>query len=189
MDRENLGNQVLDAYQHGPAAVVELVVTLTSALTAQVETVTAHVTVLEGEIATLRTENAALQGRLDTNSRNSGKPPSSDGPGVKPHPQSLRTRSGRPPGGQPGYTGHTLRLVEEPDAVEVHAPTRCTGCGQSLESVPARRTERLCWLVSSSARSETPRPPHRGRLIPARRDPVSRGFVHASVPRFQGRMS
>jgi len=163
MDMEKLGNQALDAYQHGPAAVVELVVTLTSALTAQVETVTAHVTVLEGEIATLRTENAALHARLDTNSRNSGKPPSSDGPGVKPHPQSLRTRSGRPSGGQPGHTGHTLRLVEEPDAVEVHAPTRCTGCGQSLESVPARRTERRqvvdippikAWVIEHQAQTK-----------------------------------
>jgi len=47
----------------------------------------------------------------------------------------------------------------------------------------------LCWLVTSSARSEAPRPPHRGRLITARRDPVSRGFVHGSVPSFQTRMS
>jgi len=29
----------------------------------------------------------------------------------------------------------------------------------------------LCWLVRSSARSETPRPPHRGRLSTARRGP------------------
>ncbi len=47
----------------------------------------------------------------------------------------------------------------------------------------------LCWLVRSSARSETPRPPHRGRLITARRGPVSRGSVHGSVPSFHPRMS
>ncbi len=142
MDTESMRNQALDAYHHGPAAVVALMVTLTSELAAQVETVVAHVTALEGQIATLRTENAALRAKLETTSHNSGKPPSSDGPGVKPHPKSLRTRSGRPPGGQPGHAGHTLRLVEEPDAVEVHAPPCCAGCGQSLESVPARQTER-----------------------------------------------
>ncbi len=163
MDTARMHHQALDAYQHGPAAVVTLVVTLTSELAAQVETVTAHLTALEGEIATLRTENAALRAKLETNSHNSGKPPSSDGPGVTPHPQSLRTRSGRPPGGQPGHTGHTLRLVEEPDAVEVHAPTRCTGCGQSLESVPARRTERrqvvdippiTAWVIEHQAQTK-----------------------------------
>ncbi len=142
MDTARMHHQALDAYHHGPAAVVALVVTLTSELAAQVETATAHLTALEGEIATLRTENAALRAKLETTSHNSGKPPSSDGPGVKPHPQSLRTRSGRLPGGQPGHAGHSLRLVEEPDAVEVHAPACCAGCGQSLESVPARQTER-----------------------------------------------
>ncbi len=53
----------------------------------------------------------------------------------------------------------------------------------ALEGLP------LCWLVTSSARSEAPRPPHRGSLIPARRDFVSRGFVHGSVHSFQTRMS
>jgi len=47
----------------------------------------------------------------------------------------------------------------------------------------------LCWLGRSSARSEAPRPPHRGRLITARRGPVSWGSVHGSAPSFQPRMS
>ena len=66
MDTARMHHQALDAYQHGPAAVVTLVVTLTSELAAQVETVTAHLTALEGEIATLRTENAALQAKRET---------------------------------------------------------------------------------------------------------------------------
>ncbi len=37
----------------------------------------------------------------------------------------------------------------------------------------------LCWLVRSSARSETPRPPHRGSLSTARRDPVSKALAPA----------
>ncbi len=78
------------AYADGPEAVVVLVVTLMSALAAQVETVAAQVTALEGEQATLRTENATLRAKLETTSRNSGKPPSSDGPGIKPHPKSQR---------------------------------------------------------------------------------------------------
>jgi transposase len=135
MDTENMRVQALGAYQRGPEAVVELVGALLSELATHVELLSARVTALEEE-------NAALRAQLGTNSHNSGKPPSSDGPGVKPHPKSQRTASGRAPGGQPGHTGHTLRLVDAPDAVQVHAPAHCAGCGQSLASVPAQRSER-----------------------------------------------
>jgi transposase len=135
MDTERMRAGVLDAYEHGPEAVVALVVTLMSEFATQVETVAARVTALESE-------NAALRARLETNSRNSGKPPSSDGPGLKPHPTSQRVPSGRKPGGQPGHVGHTIQLSVTPDAVQVHAPARCDGCGRSLDGMPALRRER-----------------------------------------------
>ena len=108
MDIECVRARVQGAYEHGPEAVVELVVTLMSELTAHLETVAARVAAVEGENATLRTENALWRAKLATNSRNSGKPPSSDGPGVKPHPQSQRPHTGRRPGGQPGHEGFLL---------------------------------------------------------------------------------
>ena len=111
--------------------VVELVIQLVAQLEALAERVTA-----------LEAEKAALRVRLLTNSRNSGKPPSSDGPGVKPHPKSQRKPTGRKPGGQPGHAGHTLRMVDKPDEVQVHAPSCCKACGQSLEQIPATRRER-----------------------------------------------
>jgi len=135
MDTESLRAQVVDTYEHGADAVVALVVILMGELVAQLETVSARVTSVESE-------NAALRATLDTTSRNSGKPPSSDGPGVKPHPQSQRAASGRKPGGQPGHEGQTLRLVDAPDEVRVHAPACCHGCGQSLDDVPVLRRER-----------------------------------------------
>jgi transposase len=141
--------QVLAAYEHGPDAVVTLVVTLLSVVASQLETMAARVTTLEEE-------NARLRAQLAIHSGNSSKPPSSDGPGVKPHPQSQRVRSGRPPGGQPGHEGHALRLVETPDEVQVHAPARCQGCGHSLADVPALRWER---------RQVVDLPPIRARVI------------------------
>jgi transposase len=131
MDTEGIRAKTLEAYRQGPDVVVELVV----ALVAQLEALTERVTAFEAE-------NGALRARLGTNSRNSGKPPSSDGPDVKPHPKSQRKATGRKPGGQPGHAGHTLRMVDKPDEVQVHAPSRCRACGQGLEQVPAKHRER-----------------------------------------------
>ena len=80
-----------------------------------------------------------LERRLAASSRNSSKPPSADGLN-KPAPKSLRGRSGRKPGGQPGREGRTLRQVAVPDEVVVHEPDACAGCGGTLaaDGSPAR---------------------------------------------------
>lgn len=115
---------------------------LVTTLVEQVESVVARVTVLEAENAALRVENEELRGRLGTDSHNSSKPPSSDGPGSKPHPKSRREPSGRKPGGQPGHRGQTLRQVETPDVIAVHPPLECRGCGQRLDGAAVVRSER-----------------------------------------------
>jgi transposase len=77
---------------------------------------------------------ADLEAQLRQNSRNSSKPPSSDSPFVKPTPKSLRSKSGRKPGGQAGHEGRTLMRVERPDRVIPHEPRRCGGCGGGLRA-------------------------------------------------------
>ncbi len=90
---------------------------------------------LELENAWLRDRIGALERRLGLNSRNSGKPPSSDGlqkPSSERRTQSLRGKTGRKPGGQPGHEGQTLCRVSSADRVEEHVPVFCRGCGASL---------------------------------------------------------
>ena len=74
---------------------------------------------------------AELERRLGQNSRNSSKPPSTDGPQV-PVRRSARGKSGRRQGKQPGAEGRTLRLVDDPDQVVDHVPAACSGCGGGL---------------------------------------------------------
>jgi transposase len=75
---------------------------------------------------------AELERRLGLNSSNSGKPPSSDGLNKPPRVSSLRERSGKKTGGQPGHPGETLRRSEAPDAVVDHYPAQCGVCGAPL---------------------------------------------------------
>ena len=75
---------------------------------------------LEEHIARLVERVEELERRLGLNSGNSGKPPSSDGlkkPKSKRRTRSLRRKSGRKPGGQPGHKGETLRRTDHPDQV------------------------------------------------------------------------
>ncbi len=95
---------------------------------------------LEALLSTLEPRMKELEARLGLNSRNSSKPPSSDGP-AKPVVKSLREKSGRPPGGQPGHCGITLRQVATPDRIENHSPQRCA-CGCDLAGQPVTRVER-----------------------------------------------
>ncbi len=91
-------------------------------------------------IAALAGRVAELETRLGKNSRNSSKPPSSDGL-AKPAPKSLRRASGRKPGKQQGGQGFRLEPRATPDQVKVHIPSQCRGCGAGLVDAPVVGTE------------------------------------------------
>jgi hypothetical protein len=89
--------------------------------------VLAQATVIEE----LRARVAELERQVGRNSRNSSQPPSADGLG-KPPPRSMRGKSGRKAGKQPGSGGAALVQVETPDACLDHFPVGCGGCGRGL---------------------------------------------------------
>jgi transposase len=116
-------DEILAIYAAGPEAVVSVIEQLQKQLLA----LSARVQVLED--------------RLRKDSHNSHKPPSSDGL-ARGAPKSLRGKSGKAPGAQPGHPGQTLRPVEEADECRLHAPPACAHCGTSLETVAPWATER-----------------------------------------------
>jgi transposase len=83
-------------------------------------------------IAELRAELAALKEAFAKSSRNSSKPPSSDGPGAKARPK--KAPSGRKPGGQPGHKRHERVLVPPSMVHEVVPciPKQCDECAGLL---------------------------------------------------------
>ncbi|SDY98814.1 Transposase [Modestobacter sp. DSM 44400] len=98
---------------------------------------------LRAELRAAQVKIGELEARLGTTSKNSSKPPSQDGLG-KPAPKSLRTRSGRKPGGQPGHPGSRLAQVATPNERVRHEPAACSGCGAGLggaEEVGAQRRQ------------------------------------------------
>ena len=81
-----------------------------------------------------------LEEQLSKNSRNSNKPPSSDG--LKKQTKSLRKKSGRSVGGQKGRRGSTLRQVKKPDDIVIHPVETCRRCRRSLKKQPVDRHEK-----------------------------------------------
>ena len=83
-------------------------------------------------IAAKDAQIVALTARIEElthkkNSGNSSKPPSSERLN-KPVPKSLRVKSGKTAGGQPGHKGSGMKIDREPDEVIEHLPIQCEGC-------------------------------------------------------------
>ena len=110
--------QLLDIAKTNPEALVDIIM------------------VLQEQVQILTQRVAKLEEQINKNSRNSSKPPSSDGMKKSgPKPKSLRKRSGKKPGGQKGHKGHTLEKAEEPDYVIPLSVTLCS-CSADLSDVP-----------------------------------------------------
>lgn len=97
----------LDIYHSGPEAVFELLEIMSKTI-------------------------VLLEARLNMNSHNSSKPPSTD---EFCKPKSRREKSDNPSGGQKGHPGHTLKMTDNPDHIVVHRIDSCSNCGGHLEEI------------------------------------------------------
>jgi transposase len=104
------------------------------------EQLIAIILILAEQIEALRLKVAELEERLNQNSSNSSKPPSSDGY-VKPSPKSQRKKSGKKQGGQKGHAGHGLKLTHEIKETVELKPETCPCCGNDLRDEEAKRIE------------------------------------------------
>ena len=80
-----------------------------------------------------------LEGKVEKTSRNSSKPPSSDG--LKKEAAKPRKKGERPVGGVPGHKGSTRQMVDNPDRVEELRPHGFCACGVCLDGLAARPGE------------------------------------------------
>jgi len=85
---------------------------------------------LRAKVRALQQQVHELQERLNQNSTNSSRPPSTDPPSVKRRPPL--PSSGRSPGGQPGHQRQQRPLLP-PDHTEVLKPSQCRRCGHVLQ--------------------------------------------------------
>jgi transposase len=97
-----------------------------------------------------------LQDRLVKDSHNSSLPPSSDRFVRQRKTKSLRKKSGKKVGGQPGHPGQGLELSATPDQVIVLAPvTHCQHCQADLSTTEVQTVERRQVIDVPQPRAET----------------------------------
>jgi transposase len=87
--------------------------------------------ILKSLVAKLTSEIVELKARLNKNSKNSGKPPTSDGY-RKPVVKNNREASGRPSGGQRGHVGHTKPITQAPEKIVELKPQTVCACGGEI---------------------------------------------------------
>jgi len=123
-----------------PEAAPEDLRALVAALREAVEARDAQLAARDAELEAARAQIAVLterlaeaERRLGKDSSTSSRPPSSDSPYTKKtRDRSLRGRSGRKPGRQPGAQSATLRQSGDPDERVECGPAACGGCGADL---------------------------------------------------------
>jgi Family of unknown function (DUF6444) len=122
----------------GLAAVLERTRAANQRLREVVDGLHAQLEAKDAQITALAERVAQLERQQRRDSSSSLKPPSSDSPYAKRRKdRSLRGKSGRRPGKQPGAPGRTLGLSDDPSESTECVPAECSRCGTGLAGEPA----------------------------------------------------
>jgi transposase len=142
--------KVIENYNDGVSEIISLMKDMNSGLTSHINNLNGELVSLNQEIRALREENkslyariAELEAKLNKNSNNSSKPPSTDN---HKKPANNRKKTGRSPGGQDGHEGKTLLKVNKPDKVIDIKPEACE-CGCNLSHIEGRTETRQVFEV------------------------------------------
>lgn len=82
-----------------------------------------------------------LESRLNMNSTNSSKPPSTDDKLKKPKNKDT-SNSKKKRGAQAGHKGKNLKIVGTPDNIKILLPTECSCCNRSLKNIDSLKYEK-----------------------------------------------
>lgn len=93
---------------------------------------------IKQDFVDVKKENTELRARLNSNSKNSSKPPSSDG--YKRKPAFCKKKKGKQ-GGQKGHKGRTLHQVINPDRIVECKPGKCN-CGHEFTKAQIKLSEK-----------------------------------------------
>ena len=130
-------------------------------------------------IAELEKQVAELLDRLNRNSGNSNKPPSSDAPSTRAERRAKnKEKSGKKRGGQPGHDGSQRSLVpaEKVDDVVDHFPDECANCWAALPKTPDASAQRY---------QTTELPPTKLLVVEHRIHSVTCGCGHRTTAAFE----
>ncbi len=83
-----------------------------------------------------------LEAKLNMNSSNSSKPPSTDNKLKKEKNKDKKPNSNKKRGAQKGHKGRTLKMVATPDTTEILHPTTCSCCNASLKESDSIKFEK-----------------------------------------------
>lgn len=143
--------KIIENYNAGVSEILSLMKELNIGLTNQINSLNQEIRALREENLRLLAKNAELEAKLNKNSKNSSKPPSTDN---HKKTKNSRTKTGRPSGGQEGHEGKTLLKVENPDKVIDIRPKSCD-CGFNLSDVEGKTETRQVFDIPVVAISVT----------------------------------
>jgi len=127
-------SKIIESYNNGVSEIVSLLKNMNEELLKQLNIQNQELNSLRLENQKLYTQIAELEARLNKNSKNSSKPPSTDN---YKKPPNTRQKTGRSTGGQKGHAGKTLLKVQNPDKI-VDIKAQACECGCCLSGIEGK---------------------------------------------------